>query len=214
MARIHDVIDFVQKGRSPNEMATTLRCDVASIYSNLYKAAGKGLLSPIGIYLCIRADYSNDGDDVRYVQFTRLAIAEHYLQIRDIERTLHEAIKNTLIDLFGDDEDGWWRQGIPKDIRMSCASMRENDPTGANYEPFTYTNFMDLKKIIQTNRNKHQVEFPFLNGLSKAEYDDFLKDIEKLNSVRNTVMHPVRVQFPSDDQLRFVEDLHKKIIPQ
>lgn len=147
-------------------------------------------------------------------KYERLAIAEHYLQIREIERTLHESIKRTLIELFGSSEDGWWRQGIPKDIRSSCAAMRENDSSGVSYDPFTYTNFMDLKKILQMHRKNYQDSFAFLKGLSNADCDQFLNELEELNAVRNTVMHPVRVDVPHYEQLLFVQKLHEKIHPQ
>jgi hypothetical protein len=145
--------------------------------------------------------------------YRRLAIAEHYLQIRELERCLHTAIRDALAEAYGDDESGWWRRGIPTDIRKTCAAAREADDDGSEYDRFAYTNLMDLKKIIEAKRNK-DISFNFLEGLSGGERSQLLDQLVELNRIRNTVMHPVRVDVPDDSQLLFVQEMHEKIINQ
>lgn len=215
---------------APNQIAEILGVSEGSIHQYIDRAACEGLVNYVQVYLALNGvavpvqelfvqhvDLPIVSEPIvskaKRKKYERFAVAEHYLQIREIERKLHESIKLALIELFGEEENGWWRQGIPKDVRTSCVSMRENDSSGAIYEPFAYTNFADLEKILRCNRKNNQASFDVIAGLSNADVDAFLKDLLKLNQMRNTVMHPVRIEFPDDDQLLFVQELHKKLIP-
>jgi hypothetical protein len=61
-------------------------------------------------------------------------------------------VRSKLEESFGKDETGWWRQGIPAEIRTVCASRREQDDEPAA-NPFAYTDLVHLFKIIDRNWN-------------------------------------------------------------
>lgn len=235
MKRIGRVVDLFLEGKTPKQIAATLQCSRASVESNLTKAALNGDITFVEICLCLReeiedenqlADNADSKIKALYIRsqrsagtrgrnrqtFERQAIAEHYLQIRELERYLHQTVRESLESTYGANEDGWWRKGIKRETREACLSRRERDAEGTRYEPFAYTTLGELKGIIQSGQSK-KLEFAFFNGLSGAERQEFLDNFERLNAIRNSVMHPVRVDVPSDEQFRFIQDLHDQIIP-
>lgn len=143
-------------------------------------------------------------DDLRvYLKLrdARVALGDMYEIIRDIEVTLHGAIKNALVAEYGTVD--WWRQGVPSNIRAECAASLERDPTPAE-EPYCYTNFIHLKEILDEQWKLFSAVLPKTVASDKRK---LLSSLTKLNTIRNNVMHPVRGVTPSDKDFAFVREL-------
>lgn len=142
-------------------------------------------------------------DLVTYVELRDAVAADVYELIRRIELTLHGHIKRTLIREFGTDNEAWWREGIPANIRATCAATRETDTEPAA-ESFNYTTFIHLKEIFENQWN-------LLSGILPQELQQnrkmFRADMDRLNRIRNSVMHPVRMSRLEDDDYQFLEKL-------
>jgi hypothetical protein len=117
-------------------------------------------------------------------------MGDMYELICRIEMELHDAIKTTLVERYGGGEKGWWREGVANEIRK-CQDLREDDKEPAA-EPFCYTTLVHLSKILEKQWAL------FAKALPDAVVNDkrkLLNELNKLNIIRNYVMHPVKA-FP------------------
>lgn len=127
---------------------------------------------------------------------------ELLLVIHDIEIKLHKHIKLRLQAHFGTQEDFWWFDGIPLEIRKDCAQRREVDP--AHSEPYNYTYLIDLKTIIEKNWLIFESDFLRVRGTINSK-KELLDCIRRLNLVRNRYSHPIRA--PKTGSKAFKEDI-------
>jgi len=130
----------------------------------------------------------------------RVALGDMYEIIRDIEVTLHSAIKNILVSEYGPND--WWRKGIQENIRADCAASLERDPEPAS-EPYCYTNFIHLKEILD---KQWKIFSKVLPRKLSSDKKKLLSGLVKLNQIRNAVMHPVRDITPTDKDFAFVRE--------
>jgi hypothetical protein len=118
----------------------------------------------------------------------RVFAGDMYEYISETEVDLHETVRRTLVAEFGDPENGWWRQGIPSEIREKCVNRRELDEEPSD-SPFAYTDLIDLSKIIVKNLALFQNVLPREYANRKA----LELDLRRLNSLRNSVMQRSRI---------------------
>jgi hypothetical protein len=52
----------------------------------------------------------------------------------ELQLTIHDAAIALLRNLFGRDEGGWWRKGVPEKVRTEVAARRETNPEGGAYD--------------------------------------------------------------------------------
>ena len=129
-----------------------------------------------------------------------------YEDLRCIETTLHEKIREALIRRFGDTESGWWRQGVPESVRLRCQERREKD-TDEPCQVFCYSDLLDLDSVLQD-------QWLLLNNLFpeyRANRKELSKDLRKLNRIRNKIMHPVRGWVPDETDFDFVRRLQRAL---
>ncbi len=119
-----------------------------------------------------------------------------YRYIHRIEPALHKCVKRTLQTVYGEEENDWWVRGIPKSVREECAVTRER--SSEREELFSYTNLLDLSKVIQKNIEIFDEHFQLISQKIKNK-TDFIQRIERLNSIRNRIMHPVRASLKEGD---------------
>ena len=130
-----------------------------------------------------------------------------YEMIRDIEVTLHSAIKKALQDGYGDSGEKWWRKGIPQKINEECASAWARDEEPAD-EPYRYTTFIHLKEIFAK-------EWAILKKLVPEDMasnkNDLLSKLGKVNQIRNSVMHPVKGKTLTEEDFAFVREFQGQL---
>jgi hypothetical protein len=124
--------------------------------------------------------------------------------ICDLEVKLHGLVRQSLKQEFGDDESGWWVQGVPVKIRQECQARREADD--AREEAFAYAFLIDLKAIIERNSRLFD---PLLKSVAiegrRLSLKDFIAWLVRINEMRNRYAHPVRA--PKRASRSFEEDL-------
>lgn len=136
------------------------------------------------------------------------ALGDMYEDIREIETRLHSRIREVLEHKFGKAESGWWRKGIPEEIRKDCQSRREEDEDALS-DPYCYTDLMHLWLILKSQWTIFQPELPNTVSADRKKLGD---DIQRLNVIRRIVMHPVRGKIPSEDDFDFVRDFKTRLL--
>jgi DNA-binding Lrp family transcriptional regulator len=219
VAKPIECAEYLKQGLYIDDIAGKLGISVGSVVNYLQTAVGKGIIRRSDIYFGIDPEYRSilgqlvslrkitkaydlikacrrldiPIDDVivdNYFVFrdARVAKGDMYEFIAEIETNLHKTIKDVLINSYGENENEWWRQGIPTEIRQECHRIREADPEPST-EAFSYTTFIQLSKII----DKQWMVFSGVLPDQVVENKKILlEDLNKLNRIRNGVMHPVK----------------------
>lgn len=102
---------------------------------------------------------------------------------------------------YGPDEAGWWRQGVPPQVRQDVAALREANPELGGYEQ----NFdlLDYRSIASAKWELFEPFFAVGGGNSKEKQ---LGWFSKLSILRNRIAHPERGPV-SDAELAYIQDL-------
>lgn len=230
-----EVVNMLKQGLSPVEIAQQRNVTLSTIIGYLDQMIGRGIIRRSDVLFSIppeirrpiqerlsdgmsqsssaimgrlqRRGFIIDEDYLWLVQRyggARYALGEIYEDIRTIEVELHKLIKQALEKEFGAGESGWWRQGVPVDVRTDCHTRRENDSVYAP-EPYCYTTIIHLKKIINKKGNWKTIREQL--RLKESDRDKLSGHLDKLNQIRNQVMHPVRGEVPTEDDFEFIRSL-------
>jgi hypothetical protein len=132
-----------------------------------------------------------------------ISLGDMYEDLRELEVWLHQFLRRTLEGQFGSGEEGWWRRGVPVAVRKSCQVRREEDEEPVS-DPYSYTTICDLKKIVERNWTLVAAELP---GEAASNRKRLLRQLDQLNQIRRSVMHPVRGEAPTEADFEFVRDL-------
>jgi len=121
----------------------------------------------------------------------------------DIEVRLSKHIRGRLEQNYGKEDDLWWYDGIPENIRLECAARWEEGR--GQGERYGYTYFIDLVAILDKRWRLFEGDFGRVCNEVKAikRKSDLLNLLEDLNEVRNRHAHAVRAPKPGGE-------LHKK----
>jgi hypothetical protein len=207
MGRPEEVANLVRQGKTPAEIARELQVSVTSVVPYLHRAVGEGLLRRSDIYFCVPAERrGSDSTLKKWFSSPRHALGDMYEDLRCIELELHKRIRNRLIREYGDGESGWWRKGVPKKVRGKCLERRERDSDDP-CEPFSYSDLLDLYKILEK-------QWPLLKDLLPgyaADRKSLGSDLQRLNRIRNRMMHPPRAWVPSERDFDFVRRLQRSL---
>lgn len=123
------------------------------------------------------------------------------LLMPQLQLKLQDATLRLLRDKFGPGDAGWWRKGVPENVRAEVAARREASPTGGDLEQ--YFELIDYKSIANRQWDIFQPYFSHGGGKSK---DAQLSWMQRLNEIRNRIAHPERGAV-SDEELGFIEQL-------
>lgn len=201
MGRPHEVASLLKAGLDPVQIAARLGISDKSVFDYLHRAVGEGLLRRSDIYFAVPPERrSSYRLLLEPYSDHSAALGDMYLDLRRLEINLHRQIQQSLVVRYGDDEKGWWRQGVPETVRLKCQERREKDPE----EPCTaygYTDLLDLGKIIENQWSLFKDQLPPSYAGNRRTLLDHLA---RLNRIRNKVMHPVRGVVPCEDDFDFV----------
>lgn len=131
-----------------------------------------------------------------------------YEYLADTELALHRIVKTVLVEAFGPEENQWWRQGVPGEIRKACVQIREDDPEPVD-DNFAYTTLIQLGKIIDQSWNLFRTRLPSELAQDKKR---LLREFARLNSLRNGVMHPVKGKTWGREDFEFVWKWHRYFV--
>jgi len=130
-----------------------------------------------------------------------------YKYVQRIETSLHAYVKQALQTSFGEEEKGWWVQGVPPQIRTDCAQKREEDPL--REELYIYINLIDLRTIIDKNWKIFVPSFQQVHDSLNSK-KEFLARIVTTNEIRNRVMHTIRMVV-TEEEILFLEQFSEII---
>jgi len=237
ITRREEVISLFKKGYSPKEIAQKIdRIRFERVMDFLYMEVGNGNLKKSDIWFSInhnmremiekcRSDdevsieegfseffqiYESNKEEFKlYIKLekARAAHGDMYELISEIELLLHRAIKNILIKTYGIAETEWWEKGIPLNIRQQCFGHRNNDDEPSK-DPYCYITFINLKDIF----DKQWIIFTDLlpDDLS-IDRKGFLRNLIKINNIRNLVMHPSKGYDFKPKDFDFIYEFHATI---
>jgi len=224
MARKDEAEQFLREGLCPSEIAGRMGISVKSVIQYLRTRVGEGSLRLSDLYFswspekreilqnAARGRYPDDRlltanalcrDELELFQSLRSSgvfRGDLYEYLSETEIRIHRLVQARRKREFGPDEDGWWRKGIPKNIRKECVSRREEDDEPSDV-PFAYTTLIDLSTVISKNWSLFQSEVPKNYRVDRKRLEG---DLVRLNQIRNAVMHPVKERKWSEDEFVFV----------
>lgn len=139
---------------------------------------------------------------------SRHALGDMYEDVRALETHLHDLIRESLVEEYGEGELEWWRKGIPMSVRQNCQSRREedDDPVG---DPYCYTDLLDLWHILDRQWNILKGALP---DSLKANKQILRENLIQLNAIRRKVMHPVRGVTPSEEDFEFIREFKEHLL--
>jgi len=231
MAKKHEAVQRLKRGYRPTKIAKEMGVTLSTVMNYLYCQVGEGRIRRSDIVFSIDQDTRDRietliqergttsswelrrelegagvkverGDLEVYLSLrdARVALGDMYEFIREIEVTLHRAVKKVLVSEYGALD--WWRQGVPEQVRVECASSLERDPEPAQ-DSYCYTNFIHLKCILD---KQWRVFSKVLPKDVCSDRKKLLSRLDKLNHIRNCVMHPVKGTNPTDRDFAFIRE--------
>jgi hypothetical protein len=236
MARRHDAGRYLLEGLTPQQIELRMGISLSSVRQYLCTLVGEGVLrhSDIAFNIAernlIEGAICNSGTSVTDGPYKNLRMAQEiyvtlfrqghkvsrdlvelYLVTRDarpdlyaliceIEVGLHRLVRQTLETEYG---SRWWREGIPEPTRKNCQGRREEDSSPLD-DAYYYTTFIELKSIIDNNWRVFSKVLPKALAVNKP---DTLQKLQRINGIRNKVMHPVKVIIEYEDDYRFARSL-------
>jgi hypothetical protein len=216
---------LVKLGFSPGLISTVRKVSLETTLGYLDQMIGQGRLRRSDVFFSVGKDVRKKcagavtcPDGVSHADFAVLhrygdaahALGDMYEDLRCIEMSLHATVRDTLVQRFGDDEFGWWRQGVPETIRKTCQVRREEDAEPAS-SPFCYTDLLDLGRIIEVHWTLFEARLP---DRYRPNRKMLFAELRRLNSIRRDVMHPVRGNTPSEDDFEFTRRLKMDFVPE
>lgn len=224
------------QGNSPKEIAEKIKKSFKRVLDYLYIHAGEGNIRRSDIYFSINHKLretiekfnveEDEGEKEKiFAKFfdlfdlypdeatlciklskDRVAQGDLYELISDIELLLHRAIKNILLKEYGKKE--WWRKGVPKSVRIKCATRYEEDDDDPAKEKYCYTTLIDLKTILEERWKEFEKVFP--KDIVR-DRKSFLSKLVKMNHIRNRVMHPIKGHSFTLKDFDFIYEFHASI---
>lgn len=225
MARTREAEQLLRQGLHPSAIAQRMGISTKSVIQYLRTRVGEGSLRLSDLYFSwppekrgvlqqaadskgfpdygLLSPHGLDRDDLILFQSLRRSnvfYGDMYEFVSGVEKSIHQLVRARLEHEFGTDESGWWRKGVPKNIRVRCAERYEEDDEPAP-EPYAYTSFIDLGKIIADNWNLFTSHLPERYRVNRKRLE---ADLTRLNRIRNSVMHPIKGKKWSEDDFEFV----------
>lgn len=239
MGRPDEAVNHLQQGMTLSEVAHAMGISLKSVAGYLFKKVGEGAIrrsdmlfaipketrdliedclitsekkSCLDVYYAARKQGRElDRDEINIymtLRDARISMGDMYEFITEIEMKYHRMIKSILQNEYGDHEKGWWRKGVPDPVRKACALAREEDREPVD-EIYCYTTFIQLKDIFEKNWKIFSKKLP---QIAPNEKKQFLKELVRLNRIRNSVMHPVKGVRPTEDDFEFVRQVRIRIL--
>jgi len=227
MARKNEAEELLRQGSYPSEIAAHMGVSVKTVIQYLCTRVGEGSIRLSDLYfswppekreVLQRASRGKYPDDhllssnglcreelelFASLRGRRVFSGDLYEYISEAEIAVHSLVRTILESKFGTEETGWWRKGIPRNIRVECVSRREDEDEPCK-EPYAYTTLIDLSTIISENWSLFQGVVPKQYSASRKQLQ---VDFRRLNQIRNAVMHPIKELTWSENDFELVRKM-------
>ena len=232
MAHKDEAVELLKEGKTLSDIARQMRISMASVIQYVQTKVGAGALRLSDIYFAFSPaqrdvlrqatrlqggpkgalrTFLNENDLTleelalyREINRRTTFAGDLYEYLSETELALHDMVATTLKKAYGENENGYWRRGIPLTIRTKCQERRESDDEPCELA-FHYTDLLDLYEIMAKNWQLFQDELP---EQYKRNRNTLKSDFNRLNRIRNSVMHPVKRRRWSEDDFQFAAKLH------
>lgn len=135
----------------------------------------------------------------------RLLDVSAYGLIANIEPALAALIRVELRQGYGLE---WWKQGVPLEIRKACSATKEEDPEPAE-DASNYWTISHMASILESRWGIFSKVLP----PSMAADKKLLKQkLERINRLRNRIMHPIKSYELMEDDFSLLEDVWKMVL--
>ena len=226
MAVRKEAADLIKAGLGPMEVAEKMGKKAKDLVRSLLLQVGEKELRLSDIYLSIPDSRRQQYEKMRHTGEGRssceqscrarnLSVEEFLLyslsrdslhndmygHLRDIEVSLHGLVRTVLEHAYPSQDDAWWYEGVPVEIRKKCAATREAD--SQHLEPYAYTTLINLKEIMDANWPTFVDMLPKESASNKK---GFLGRFNRLNDIRNGVMHPIKPIEITEGDFRFIRE--------
>lgn len=127
--------------------------------------------------------------------------------IDEINRIIFDDVLATLKATFGEVRDAWWMQGVPKNVRIDCDRLyNENNGEHDRWRYLFFVNYAD----IVTHGDNWDLFKDHYNFYGKGKKADLVRWIGKVNKAR-TVTHHAEKGPLSRDQVDYVRRVHELV---
>ena len=128
-------------------------------------------------------------------------IARAHQLLSDTEDAIRELTLFLLKDLY---DDGWWRDGVPGNVRGNAAQRSEqsNEPG----EPHQFLGLLDFKRIAAQPKHWRDFEQHWTIDPKLRSKNDKLAWMDRLSDIRNRAFHSGRREV-SSDEIVFLETI-------
>lgn len=218
---------LLRQGLGPREIANRMGISVSSVLQYLRTRVGEGALRLSDIYFAMpeasRTLFQqaiSERNGKRTVNWARLPKGAYcreeldlymelapshfrgdlYEYVSAIEVGLHDLVRAALVSHLTGQGLDWWRDGVPLSIRKDCVSRREEDENPVD-DDFAYTTFINLKTIMESNWAIFKDVVPKRWADNKK---GLMRALDRLNTIRNAVMHPVKKRQWTESDFEFV----------
>ena len=211
MGRPDEAASLLRQGYEPIQIAEKMGITLASVLDYLDRRIGSGDIRRSDIYFSIPPEIRKNPSRTHREILDRYrngaaAYGDMYEDLRSIELGLHSRIRRTLQVEFGTEDTEWWREGVPEGVRKKCVLRKEADPDYC--EAYCYTDVLDLADIIHKRWKFFKEALP---PEIRVDRQALKRDLERLNSIRNRVMHPSRNMPPTEADFDFVRSLKTRL---
>ncbi|WP_345971926.1 DGQHR domain-containing protein [Sulfurimonas diazotrophicus] len=135
-------------------------------------------------------------------------------QVKQLNLDIQKAIFDKLKVLYGEQESGYWEQGIKdKNIKLAAYQKQLEDNSGKLMPKEHYLDFIQYKKVIEQKENwphfKNMFDIKMINeDKGKAKY---LSWMDKLNEIRKIYAHPTEQRTYKLEHYQFLDWICEQI---
>jgi hypothetical protein len=212
VGRRDEAVEWLRWGLSPDRIADEMGISLSTVLGYLDQMVGEGVIRRSDIYFSLSEEERKNPAAWEHAEIVerygnaRDALGDMYEELRDIETSLHGRIRDVLVERHGPEESGWWRRGVPINVRKKCVERREEDLQPIS-DPYCYTDLLDLRAILDSN----WTELNSVVGTYGSDKPKLLRDLVRLNEIRRTVMHPIRGGVPVEDDFSFLRSMREAL---
>ena len=149
-------------------------------------------------------DFQPPGLDEHIRESSQSRISDAQQLVTEIEDIVRNITLTLLKAKFGENETGWWRQGVPSTVRSSAASRSETSDEGGT--PDNYLGLIDYKKIAEQSAVWRDFEGYLTVDKALRSKSDRLAWMDNLNTIRNRLSHSGR-RHVTDEEIKFLENV-------
>lgn len=124
--------------------------------------------------------------------------------VRQIEVLLQDIVISELKANLGEEERGWWMEGIPTPVRVKATRLYEED-SGKRGGRENYLDFIDYRSIVQDKSNWRLFQRILGYGKANSSRENQTKWIVDVNECRKVAVHGSSGTNVSLEQLELLE---------